>query len=390
MRYTSVSFAVLALAPAALAQYNLVKDYSGKNFFDGFQFFSGTDWNLTNGDVNFLGLSQAQSNKLAYLNDQQRVILKVDNTSNVLYNEKRNSIRVESHDSYPLGSILIFDAYHLPYGCSVWPAFWTAGTEWPANGEIDIIEGVNDQKANQMALHTNVNLTCTKTPGAKQTGKDAAPNCATTTGCTVVETTQNSWGESFAANQGGVWATQFDKSGIFIWFWNRANVPADISSNKTTLDPTSWGTPSAAYPSDNGCDISKQFGPQRMIIDTTLCGDWAGTLGTYNASTCYTTTAPKKGLCYEDNVIGDGSNYATAYFEIASIRAYTVDGATIVHNETSSSSTSASRTVSRTGSSTSPTSGSSDSGNAAAPTFAGASAWLWALGAVVLGAVASL
>jgi len=389
MRYTSATLAyAFTLAPAALAQYNLVKDYTGQNFFDGFQFFSGTDWNLTNGDVNYLGVSEARADKLAYVNDQQRVILKVDNTTNVLYNDKRNSIRVESHDSYPMGSILIFDAYHLPYGCSVWPAFWTAGTKWPANGEIDIIEGVNDQKANQMALHTNMNLTCTKTAGSKQTGKDAAPNCATATGCTVVETNQNSWGEAFAAAQGGVWATQFDKSGIFIWFWSRADVPSDISSNKTTLDPTTWGTPSAAYPSDNNCDISTQFGPQRMIIDTTLCGDWAGTLGTYNASTCYSTTPPKKGLCYEDNVIGDGSNYANAYFEIASIRAYTVDGAVIVHNDTTS--TSASRTVSRTGSSASPTSSSSGNGNAASPSFATASAWFWALGAVFLGAVASL
>jgi hypothetical protein len=171
-----------------------------------------------------------------------------------------------------------------------------------------------------MALHTNVNGTCTKTTGSKQTGKDAAPNCATATGCTVVDPAQNSWGEAFAAAQGGVWATQFDTSGILcvqecsstsllcwervvdiytcsIWFWTRANVPSDISGNKSSLDPTSWGTPTAAFPSDSNCDIAKSFGPQRLIIDTTLCGDWAGTLGTYNSSTCYSTTAPKKGLC---------------------------------------------------------------------------------------------
>jgi hypothetical protein len=52
-------------------------------------------------------------------------------------------VRLESYDAYPIGSVWLFDVLHLPYGCSVWPAIWSHGTEWPLNGEIDIIEGVN-------------------------------------------------------------------------------------------------------------------------------------------------------------------------------------------------------------------------------------------------------
>ena len=31
----------------------------------------------------------------------------------------------------------------MAYGCAVWPAYWSVGNQWPNDGEIDIIEGVN-------------------------------------------------------------------------------------------------------------------------------------------------------------------------------------------------------------------------------------------------------
>lgn len=35
---------------------------------------------------------------------------------------------------------------------------WTLGPNWPYNGEIDIIEGVNDAAYNIMSLHTYVKI----------------------------------------------------------------------------------------------------------------------------------------------------------------------------------------------------------------------------------------
>ena len=94
----------------------------------------------------------------------------------------------------------------------MWPSIWTKGNAWPQNGEIDIIEGVNLASANQMALHTQPG--CTAASGTDETGTPGPADCGTTAGCTVVETKPGSYGQTFADNGGGVWAAQFDQSGI--------------------------------------------------------------------------------------------------------------------------------------------------------------------------------
>lgn len=89
--------------------FNLVHDYSGPHFFDDWDFFGSWD-NLTLGesdirsisdmllnvssvgDVWWLNASDAFSQRLAYVNDAGNAILKVDNTSNVPFNEKRNTV----------------------------------------------------------------------------------------------------------------------------------------------------------------------------------------------------------------------------------------------------------------------------------------------------------
>jgi hypothetical protein len=44
------------------------------------------------------------------------------------------------------GGLFIADFQRMPFGCSLWPAYWSLGTgNWPADGEIDILEGVNKQ-----------------------------------------------------------------------------------------------------------------------------------------------------------------------------------------------------------------------------------------------------
>ncbi|RPD78311.1 hypothetical protein L226DRAFT_481036 [Lentinus tigrinus ALCF2SS1-7] len=295
------------------AAYNLVKEYSGTNFFDGWEFYGNYD-NLTNGDVTYVDQANATSSKLAYVNDAGHAVIKVDDTSFVPYNYKRNSVRIETKDYFPLGTVLLFDATHLPFGCSVWPSFWTKGPNWPDGGEIDIIEAVNLMPANQMAIHT--------LSGCTQSGTD----CSQGAGCTVGEKADNSYGSAFASAGGGVWATQFDTTGINIWFWSRKDVPSDVTSATNSVDPSSWGTPSAQY-STSSCDVSKFFTPQQLVINIALCGDWAGLPNVYQ-QTCGGDGSQT--ACYLDNVINNGTNYADAFFEINYVKAFSSSSDTLV------------------------------------------------------------
>ncbi|KAK7688793.1 hypothetical protein QCA50_008333 [Cerrena zonata] len=315
---------LLSIAPAALAaNLTLVKQYAGSSFFDAWDFVDNFD-NTTNGDVQFV--PQSNSPSLAFVDSNQRAIVKVDNTTSVDYPNKRNSIKITSKDYYEAGTVWVFDAVHLPYGCSVWPAFWTKGQDWPRQGEIDIVEGINTMTNNQMALHTFNG--CNAATGTNQLGKTGTTNCNDTAGagCTVAETADNSFGASFASNGGGVWATQFDASGIFIWFWGRSNVPASISTATDSIDISSWGAPSASYPS-SACDIGSFFGPQQLVIDITLCGDWAGVPSIYQP-VCGGDGAADG--CYRNSVINAGSpNYDNAYFEINYIKAFGVNSSVL-------------------------------------------------------------
>ena len=82
----------------------------------------------------------------------------------------------------------------------------------PNDGEIDIIEAINVMSANQMALHTTAG--CTHPNGTYETGIPGGADCSTAAGCTVTESSPNSFESGFALMGGGVWACQFDVAGI--------------------------------------------------------------------------------------------------------------------------------------------------------------------------------
>ena len=82
----------------------------------------------------------------------------------------RKSVRLEGFTRYSKG-LFILDVRHMPAGCATWPAFWlTDEPNWPINGEIDILEGVNDQSVAKTALHTSMDCRMDDVPVGMKTG----------------------------------------------------------------------------------------------------------------------------------------------------------------------------------------------------------------------------
>ncbi|KAL0072643.1 hypothetical protein AAF712_000406 [Marasmius tenuissimus] len=209
---------LLVLTPlVSAATYNLARDYSGETFFDGWNFFGAAD-GPNNGDAMFVTKEAGTTgdNRLAYVDpNTKRAIIKVDNTTQVIYNNKRNTVRIDTKDTYPIGSVWVADMHHVPYGCSVWPACPTE--EWPAGGEIDTFEGVNLVEQNQISLHTDQGC---KVVNPVQSSTDVrSPDCAVggdnkNQGCIVMDPDHRSYGKPFADAGGGVFVTELASSGI--------------------------------------------------------------------------------------------------------------------------------------------------------------------------------
>jgi len=341
-----LALALATLPYASATQYSLAQEYSGESFFDAWTFYNNYD-NLTNGDAIFVSAQTAFADGLAYVDSTtSHAFIRVDNFTTVPYNDKRNTVRITSNDSYSVGSLLVTDMYHVPYGCSVWPAWWSQAIQWPQGGEIDTFEGVNLQTNNQMSLHTETG--CTQVSPNETSTLITSTNCSYVAnenqGCIVMDPSTASFGAGFANVSGGTFVTEFATTGISIWFFPRSQIPSALSSNESTIDTSTFGIPVGNWP-NTGCNIQEFFQPQQLILDITLCGDFAGDATIFN-QTC-------TGVCYNDYVIGPPSGYDNAYFEIGYVRVFSAAGTDTVVSPSTSASGGAAGTTSTSSSSAS-------------------------------------
>ncbi|EAU84955.2 glycosyl hydrolase family 16 [Coprinopsis cinerea okayama7 len=210
-----------------------------------------------------------------------------------------------------------FDVHHMPQGCGTWPAIWeTAVSNWPYGGEVDIVEGVNDQAPNAATLHTGPGCSMPSS-GRPMTGTAGQLDCNafinSNAGCGVKFPSSNSYGPEFNRNGGGWYAMERTDAFIKVWFWprNSGSVPEDVRHGRGQINTDSWGTPTAYFPNTQ-CDITRHFSANNIIINITLCGDWAGNV--FSQSGC-------PGTCV-DYVNNNPGAFEKAFFDMGAVRIY--------------------------------------------------------------------
>ncbi|CAK4033977.1 glycoside hydrolase family 16 [Lecanosticta acicola] len=267
--FKTAFFALLA-ATCCPAQYALQSNFSGAAFFDNFDFYDS--WDPTLGFVHYVDRTTAQAFGLINASESGPATFGVEHTQilDPEANLGRASLRLISHQTWTHG-LFILDLAHMPASqCGTWPAFWTVGgpSEWPQNGEIDIIEYTNTKTNNSMALHTRENCTIA---GSGQTGKLLTNDCGKdlgVAGCYVAPNKSDSAGSSFNSIGGGVYAMEWTSVAIRIWFFPRLAIPANVRSPNP--DPALWGLPDANFESSD-CDIDSYFFNHSILFDTEFC-----------------------------------------------------------------------------------------------------------------------
>ncbi|KAI1790873.1 endo-beta-glucanase [Ganoderma leucocontextum] len=312
---TAVILALASLTTSALgATWCEAESYQGKQFLHGFHHMNFSDPN--HGRVNYVSETTALQKNLTYAHGDHFVI-RADHTTVLDPNGPgRNSVRLESNKVYE-NHVTIWNIRHMPEGCGTWPAVWEFGQHWPYQGEIDILEGVNDHSPNQATLHTTAN--CTVAGPRNETGISIGTDCNVYTtqnaGCGVQNPTANSYGPAFNANGGGFYAMERSNAGVKVWFWPRhsKDIPQDVRHGAPEVDTSCWGTPVADFPSTD-CDMASHFGPHNIVINLTFCGDWAGVPSIYNGDGC-----PGDCVAYVNE---NPAAFVNAYFDVAWLKIY--------------------------------------------------------------------
>lgn len=315
--------------------YELIERQEGDDFFGYYSFYEGPDSVGSNGYVNYVSEKRARDVAIANISHEideldnfyRRRSLAEETTAKkepFLYLKTaateagpRESIRLEGKRRFNRG-LFIIDVRHMPVGCGAWPAFWlTDEANWPVNGEIDIVEGVNFQDEAKTALHTTRGCDMNDVPVGTMSGiwdtavgipdkKTGIPdmtfrearNCFVydphqwlNQGCVAIDADGGSLGIPLNAKGGGIFALEWDPAYRHIRTWvfsPHTTVPENLvdairtASEESESDrimpvPDEWPTPYGFFPigGQTNCEGTK-FRNMRLVLNTALCGSVAG------------------------------------------------------------------------------------------------------------------
>jgi len=288
---------ILALSITTTYSYTIHSRYAGTTFFNAWNFFTGGD--PTHGTVNYVDQATAQAD--GYIGVRGDAVYIGSDTKNKATGRGRNSVLISTKEVFNNG-LFVMDLTHMPTGCGTWPAWWTVGPNWPTEGEIDIIEGVNKQSTDQSTLHTNAGCVMTH-DNVSMTGRWVSRNCLGNNGCGI-QAAANSYGAPFNSAGGGVFVAEWTPTFIRMFYFPRNKIPDDVNGNSP--NPDSWGLPYAYFALGSECPAS-HFKDHVIIINLTFCGDWAGQV--------FANQCPGMGSC-ADYVKNNPQAFAEAYWLI--------------------------------------------------------------------------
>ncbi|KAM3437134.1 hypothetical protein NHJ13734_004781 [Beauveria thailandica] len=297
--------------------YSLATSYTGDALINGFNWIDTRD--PSNGYVRYQSQANAASQGLFAVDQDTGVVrIGVDHTNTLDVSDGRPSIRLESKEAYNQG-LFVADFLHMPPSqCGVWPAFWAYGPNWPNSGEIDIIEGANTAHRNIISAHTNAGCSLGDDVLRMASGAAQSKDCnvvgADNVGCGYVThaSDTSSYGDTFNAVGGGIYAMLWDDEYIKVWHFDRDAAPADIAAK--TPSPAGWGKPAAVYGGES-CDVESHFRDMSIVLNINFCGDYGNAV--WKSDGC-SALAP---TCAEW-VAKNPAAFANAYWDVNYIDAY--------------------------------------------------------------------
>lgn len=275
--------------------YSLAWSAQGTTFFDDWNF---GEQDFTNGAVRYVGRDEAVKDTLTQA-FATHAIVRPGAIERAATGDHRKSIRLNSKKDFTY--FLVAMKYsHSPFGCGVWPAFWTSGADgnWPSSGELDIFEYWNNAKS-EVSFHTSVSkvdgckldkaqLNKKGCPQFDDKNKDLRPyDCQTNytafpprLGCApspdhMVRKT----GEEYSNNP-GVMAAEWTKEYIKVFYIPEAEIPEDLESgapkpdtwDKYVISYYPFAASEKAHP--GSCNLTGKgvSSAQTFVLNIELCG----------------------------------------------------------------------------------------------------------------------
>lgn len=208
----------------------------------------------------------------------------------------RSSVRISSNKHYDRG-LFVADITHMPGSvCGTWPALWTYSKAGPQNGEIDILENINEATRSMQVLHSNGCNVFGNQQSYQQTNTQTSYACSDSAtgspfgaqypfqGCASDNADGSSYGTAMNNVGGAVYVMEWTNDVIRMWNFRRNQVPENLSNGNP--DPSTWGLPSFTT-AGGGCNIPNNFRDHQITLDTTFCGNWAGQPDLWRQTSCY-------------------------------------------------------------------------------------------------------